>query len=150
MLTQFERKQIQAREEREIKELNELVKVRLAPSKIHGVGVFALRNLKKGEKLYADIMPMGFLLRYTSFDKLRPEVRDILLEQFPNIVNGSHFGWPTTKIQAFMNFSFKPNYSPMTDKLLEDVPKDCEIFEDYRMILNYAKIYPWIKDLKEE
>ena len=61
----------------QIKILNEWCKLRVAPSKIHGVGVFALRDIKKGERLYADIKPEVFNVPYQQFNKLRPEIRDI-------------------------------------------------------------------------
>ena len=49
--------------------LNTLAKIRLAPSDIHGVGVFAMRDIPKGEKLYADNQPEYFDLPYSEFDK---------------------------------------------------------------------------------
>ena len=143
-MNQLLRKQTQDREEVEIRELNELVKVRIAPSKIHGVGIFAMRDLKKGEKLHADIVPLLFKLRYTSFDKLRPEVSALLLEQYPNIINGSHFAYPTTRLQAYMNHSEEPNYSALTDTLTEDVKAGDEIMENYRLILNVEKVFKWL------
>ena len=145
-MNQLQRQEAQARDARDIFDLNKLVKVRLAPSKIAGVGVFAMRDLKKGEKLYSDIAPLMFTLRYSSFNKLRPEVREIILEQFPNVVNGSAFAWPTTRLQAYMNHGGdESNYSPMTDTLTRDVKINEEITEDYRNILNYQKVFPWIK-----
>ena len=140
MLTQHQRQQIQ----QAVKELNELVKVRLAPSKISGVGIIALRDLKAGERLYSDIMPIFFKLPYDYFDRLLPEVREILLEQYPNICNGSAFSWPTTRLQAFVNHSEEPNYSAMNDTLIKDVKAGEEITENYKLILNYKKIFKWL------
>ena len=141
MLNQHQRQQIQ----KAVKELNELVKVRLAPSKIHGVGVFAMRDLKIGERLYSDIMPIFFKLPYDYFDRLLPEVREILLEQYPNIVNGSAFSWPTVRWQGLMNHSETPNYSAMKDVMIKDCLAGEEITENYKLILNAEKVFPWIK-----
>ena len=139
-LNQQQRHAIQS----QVKELNELVKVRIAPSKIHGVGVFAMRELKAGERLYADIAPMLFNLHYDYFDRLLPEVRDILLEQFPQIPNGSHFIWPTTRWIAWMNHSENPSYSALTDKLTQDLKAGEEITENYYLIPGAEKVFSFL------
>ncbi len=124
--------------------LNEMVKIKVAPSPIHGVGVFAMRDIKKGEKLYSDVIPNAFDLPYAMFKKLRPEVSEFLLSRWPLIVNGSRFLYPDTKLAAFINFSPTPNYDCQKDVMLEDVKKGEEIFEDYTVIPNYDKVYPWL------
>ena len=145
-MNQLERNKTQQREEVEIKELKELVKIRIAPSKIHGVGVFAIRDIKKGERLHADIAPLLFKLRYTSFDKLPPEISQILLEQYPNIVNGSAFVWPTIRLQAYMNHGGdESNYSAMKDEMIKDTKTGEEITENYKMILGYEKVFKWLE-----
>lgn len=128
----------------QIEKLQSEMKTKLAPSKIHGVGVFALRDISKGEKLYADARPTVYTLTYTDAKKLSQEVRDILLGQWPNIINGSHFAYPTTRIQAYINHSDIPNYYAQNDVMLKDVRAGEEITEDYRMIDNYDKIFPWL------
>jgi len=133
-------------EEKQIKELNELVKIKIAPSKVHGVGVFAIRDLKKGEKLYSDIAPIAYKIRYESMDKLMPNVRDLLLGQWPNIINGSIFFYPTLRFQAFMNHSYDPNYSAMNDEVTKDIKAGEEIFENYLFINNSQQIFPWLKN----
>lgn len=127
------------------RELNNVVTTYLAPSKVHGVGVFALRDLKQGQKLYADLFPKMYNLRYDYFEDLVPEIKEKLLERWPNIVNGSNFGYPDTNIQAFMNHSETPNYDALNDILLADVQKGEEITEDYRMIPNWDKVFDFIK-----
>ena len=128
----------------QIEKLQSEMKTKLAPSKIHGVGVFALRDISKGEKLYADARPTVYTLTYTDAKKLSQEVRDILLGQWPNIINGSHFAYPTTRIQAYINHSDIPNYYAQNDVMFKDVRAGEEITEDYRMIDNYDKIFPWL------
>ncbi len=130
--------------QQQIDELNSRVKVRLAPSKIHGVGLFALRDLSKGEKLYADYTPMVYTLTYSDIKHLRPEIREMILEQWPQIINGSRFAYPTTRIQAFCNHAENANYDAFHDTLLLDIKVGEEITEDYRLIPGYAQVYPWL------
>ena len=124
--------------------LNGLVKIRIAPSKIHGVGVFAMRDIEKGTKLYATMFPQVYKIPYEEMKRLFPEVRQLLLERWPQIVNGSSFMWPDTNSQAYMNHSDTPNYSAQDDVTLEDIYKGDEITEDYRKIDNWGKVFPWL------
>lgn len=128
-----------------IKLLNEIVKIKLAPSNIHGVGVFAMRNMKKGEKLNADAIPHIFDVPYKDFKKLKPEVADIILGHWPQIVNGSLFLYPVTKMVSFLNHSEDPNYDGKEDKLLKAVKKGEEITENYKLMDGYEKIFPWLQ-----
>lgn len=125
--------------------LNDIVKVKLAPSSIHGVGVFALRDIPKGQKLYLDAIPHAFDVPYKKFSELEPEIREILLGHWPNIINGSHFLYPVTKMTAFLNHSDQPNYDAKEDKTLKRIKKGEEIVEDYKLIENWDKIFSWLK-----
>lgn len=124
--------------------LNSAIKVKIAPSKIHGVGVFAIKDIPKGTRLYANIVPKVFHIPYGSIKKLFPEIREQILERWPNIINGSLFAWPDTKIDAFMNHSDDYNYDGVLDSVIKDVKCGEEITEDYRDIKNYEKIFPWL------
>lgn len=128
-----------------IRALNESVKIKLGASTIHGVGVFAIRDIKKGERLYADSMYQAFDVPFTMFGQLRPEISEQLLSHFPQIVNGSHFLYPVTRMVAFMNHADEPNYDAKEDKTLRKIKKGEEITEDYRLIDGYEKIFTWLK-----
>lgn len=128
-----------------IKLLNDIVKIRIGVSSIHGVGIIAMRDMKKGEKLYSDAIPHALDLPYSKFKKLRPEVAEIILSHWPNIINGSHFLYPVTKMNAFMNHSDTPNYIQKADELLCDVKKGDEITVNYRDCENYQKVFKWLK-----
>ena len=128
----------------QIKELNTYVLTKIAPSSIHGVGVFALRDIKKGQILYADILMKLYTLPYQEFHRLIPEVGDIILERFPQVINGSKFLYPDTRIQAFMNHSGTPNYDAVKDVALADIEQGEEITEDYRKIEGWEKIFGFI------
>lgn len=125
-------------------ELNTYVKVKLAPSDIHGVGVFALRDIPKGQKLYADMMTKIYTLPHKQFRNLFPEVRQYLLERWPQVVNGSRFAYPDTRVVAFMNHSDTPNYDAKNDIVLEDIKEGEEITEDYRQIEGWEKVFTWL------
>lgn len=124
--------------------LNDIVKIKLAPSAIHGVGLFAMRDIKKGERLYADSIPHAFDIPYKDFNKLKPEIREIILGHFPQIVNGSHFLYPVTKMTAFTNHSSTPNYNAKDDVTLKGIKKGEEITEDYRLIDGWEKVFAWL------
>ena len=127
-----------------IKLLNDIVKIKLAPSPIHGVGVFAIRNMKKGEKLYADSIPHIFDIPYSKFNKLNDEIKDIILGNWPQVINGSHFLYPVTRMVAFMNHADDFNYDGKSDTLTKDVKIGEEITENYRNIKNYEKVFAWL------
>ena len=133
-------------QEQQVQELNTYVKTKIAPSKIHGVGVFALRDIPKGQKLYADMATKLYTLPYSSFGKLFPEVKELLLERFPLIVNGSRFLYPDTRIVAFMNHQENPNYNAKSDLVLKDIKEGEEITEDYRKIEGWEKVFGWLKE----
>jgi len=125
--------------------LNDTVSTKLAPSKIAGVGVFALRDMKKGEKLYLDSIPNMYDLPYSKVNKLKPEIRDILLGHFPQIINGSHFWFPVNSMQAFLNHDINPNYDAVNDKALRKIKAGEELTEDYKKIDGWEKIFNFIK-----
>lgn len=128
----------------QIKELNTYMLTRVAPSKIAGVGIFALRDLEKGETLYADMASKIYTLPYKYFDPIRPEVRTLIVERWPQVINGSPFVFPDTRLQAFMNHSDTPNYNGKTDIMLKNVEEGEEITEDYRQIEGYQQIFGWL------
>lgn len=127
-----------------IKMLNDICKIKLAPSTIHGVGVFAMRDLKKGETLYADAIPNALDIPYKLFGQLNPEVKELVLSHWPNIINGSHFLYPVTKMSAFMNHSDDPNVDAKEDRVLRKIKKGEELTEDYRLIINAEKLFAWL------
>lgn len=132
--------------EEQIHKLNTECKIRLAPSKIHGVGVFALFDLPKGSRIFADNMPQVYTLAYSHFGKLFPEVKQLLLERWPQIVNGSAFIYPDARMLAYMNHqeSEEANYDAFKDRTLRDIKKGEEITEDYRLIAGWETVHTWL------
>ncbi len=124
----------------EIDELNEIVRCTLKPSKIHGIGVFAMRDILEGEKLYCrpDELKM-YSIPYTEFKDLRPEVRNLIESRWPRVVEEIPFVLPDVLLISFMNHSIDANYDPKTDCALRNISKGEEITEDYRILSKKAQ-----------
>lgn len=119
--------------------LNDVVKTKIGAS-AGKVVVYAMRNIKKGERVYANVIPCLVDISYKDFNKIRSEVREMILEHFPQVVNGSHFMCPDTLMQMYMQHSEKPNYDTDTDKALKTIYKGEEIVHDYRKMKDWDKI----------
>jgi hypothetical protein len=113
----------------QVMELVRTVKCRLGPSKVHGVGVITLRDIKKGEQLHCAnrVKPILYTVTFTELkQKLQdthPEILQLILERWPRIVNGEAFISPNydARLTSFMNRSDTPNYDPVTDLALADI-----------------------------
>ena len=125
--------------------LNSHVKATLAPSKIHGIGVFAIMGIKKNQRIYCDELSKLYKLPYGSLNKLFPEIKKLILERWPSIINGSKFVSPDARLVSFMNHSDDPNYSQVTDTAKRDILCGEEITENYKLMQNWEKVYPWLK-----
>ena len=134
--------------EDQIAELNNEVKARLAPSAISGVGVFAMRDIKKGERVYCKPREFKkwYSIPYGRLNELRPEVKGLILERWASIINGSEFQSPNDDawLVLFINHSDYPNYDVTTDSALRDVRRGEELTENYRRMVNAEKVYPFL------
>lgn len=130
--------------QQQISELNTYVKTYLAPSPIHGIGVFAIRDIREGDKLYTDMVPKVFHLSMTEMNRLYPEIKKYLLERWPLITQGSAFAYPDTRIVAHMNHAKEPNYDAIKDRTLRAIKKGEEITEDYTQIAGWEVVHPWL------
>jgi len=128
----------------QIQELNNTVKCTLAPSEIHGIGVFALRDIREGEKLYtAPTEYKMYEMPYKKLKKLRPEIKKLVLERWPMAFNDVPFESPNNVgLMSFMNHSEDPN--SLQDIASKDIEKGEEVTEDYRIIENYKKIFDFL------
>ena len=125
-----------------IDELNIQIKATVGVSKIHGVGVMALRKIRKGELVYANALPKIYRIPFGSLGKLFPEVRKVILDRWPSIVNDSVIVAHDVRLVSLMNHSPDPNYEPETDTALRDVEDGEEITEDYTKMPNWENIWP--------
>jgi len=108
---------------------------------VHGIGVIAIRDIKKGETVYADRMPAMYTISYEGLGNLFPEVKKIILERWPSIINGSQFIHPDARLVSFMNHSKESNYDPETDTALKDILAGEEIVEDYTSMKNWERVW---------
>lgn len=107
--------------------LNHVVWCRIAPSPIHGVGVFAIRDIPKGTKVAGG----NSYYSRTNEEYILPEIwaimqdRWCLLEKSEVLPNPN---WDAV-LQRFMNHSATPN----TDGFcaLRDIKKGEEVTEDF-------------------
>ena len=134
------------KEELQINTLIKWVNVRIAPSDIHGVGIFALKDIPEGTKLYMDIMPEIFKLPYKKLLNNSPAyIHDIILERWPLIKKGSPFVYPDARYVAYCNHSDNPNFDAKNDVTLTDIKEGEEVTENYRFIEGYEDIFDFIK-----
>jgi len=114
-------------------QLNDQVKCKLAPSKVHGVGVFAIRDIKKGERLYCNLFGTPRDLVSCDLKDLRPEVRELVIQRWATALDGFAFLNPNldAHLLSFMNHDEAPNYDNYNDCSLSDIKRGEEIFEDY-------------------
>ncbi len=104
----------------------EHVKCTLKPSKIHGIGVFALFDIKKGEKLYCYEEP-----QWRDNLPKNPVLRAIAIKRSVVTLEGASYQWPEVMFICFMNHQDEPNYDKDTDLALRDIKRGEEITEDY-------------------
>ena len=135
--------------DQQINELNSEVKCKIAQSKVHGVGVFALYDIKKGQRMYCAprLVPIFYTIPYGSLSKLFPEIRELVIDRWPSVINGSAFPSPNddAKLLLFMNHNNEPNYDLTNDTALRDIKAGEEIFENYCTMQNATKVYKWLK-----
>ena len=131
------------------------VKCTLRPSSIHGIGVFALRDLKAGERLYCNPDERPFLYSLTfkdleRFNTTHPEIKEMILARWPVLVNGGQFLSPNydARLVSFINHSDTPNYQQTSDTALRDIKSGEEITENFRTMKNHELAYPWLASTK--
>lgn len=129
----------------QIDELNSVIKTTIGVSRINGVGVIALRDIAKGERIWADRLPKVYRIPYGSLSKLFPEIREEILKRWSSVINDSMFPAPCALLIAYMNHSDYPNYSIKSDTALIDIKKGEEITEDYKLMDNWEKVFKWLK-----
>ena len=112
-------------------EINKTVLATIRPSKIAGVGVFAVQDIKKGQKVFIRWQPMGLI--QTTLSKLLPDIRKIIEGRWPPARDGYPFIHPheDANLLSFMNHSSDANYDDKNDIALRDIKKGEEITENY-------------------
>lgn len=110
--------------------LNNSVWCTLRPSPVHGIGVFAIRDIPQGQKLYCQ---EGGLteLSTDSLEGLHPAILKLVKQRWPNAPKQFVSPNQDARLISFMNHSKDANYSPTTDRALRDIEEGKEILEDY-------------------
>jgi len=113
------------------------VMTRLKPSSLHGIGVFAIRDINKGENVFQDWTGNTGTYEITQkeFNNLSDELKDYLRAMFGypykiRLVKDCHFVFITP--QYFINTKFEDgNVDCYTFKTLQNIPKGTELFSNY-------------------
>lgn len=111
--------------------LNERIWATIKPSSIHGVGVFAIRDVPAGQKLY---LQGGIRHRtHTDLEALHPAIRALIKSRWPVVRDGHPFLTPHDDVflASWLNHSDAPNYDQITDTALFPINEGEEITEDY-------------------
>lgn len=129
--------------------LNNTVFCKLGISPIHGVGVFAIRDIKKGTAL-SDYTLKDFKHRtkYTlycmtpdEFKQILPEVRALILDRmiFHSRYNANYFEFISPNnnavLQSFMNHSTDPNSDG--EYATRDIKAGEEVTENFRSVTGH-------------
>jgi len=125
------------KEEEIVKYLNNTVYCRLGPSKIHGVGVFAIRDIPKGTLITDHNIHYPNNQQYTlsveMFLKVHDEIRSLILDRFFYEAADTKFTFYSPNsdqfLQAFMNHSDTPNSDG--HEALRDIKAGEEVVEDF-------------------
>ena len=132
--------------------LNNTVWATLKPSKIQGIGVFAIRDIPKGTFItnYSvhNLKDTTLLhIKAEEFELILPEIRSIILDRnlFQEHQKTFYFYSPNCEqtLQSFCNHSKDPNSKGMI--ALRDIQKDEEVTQDYRKMFKQNKPHPLIE-----
>lgn len=133
-------------------QINTLMKwmnVKIAPSDIHGVGTFAVRDIPKGTRMFMDIMPEIFRLPYGKLKNNMPSyIHDEITGRWPKVAQGDPFVYPDARYVAYCNHSDDANYDAQNDVALRDIKAGEEVTEDYRKIEGWEEHYPFLTENK--
>lgn len=117
--------------------LNRTIWCKVAPSPIHGVGVFAVRDILKGQQLtdyYGGVFPFYTLSR-EEFKELIPEVSELVSQRtiFRDELPLTFMSPNSNQImQTFMNHSDDANSDGKF--ALRDIKKGEEVTENYHKL----------------
>jgi len=123
-------------------ELDDTVYATLKPSPIHGIGVFAIRDIPKGQRytnhhLYDPFEAKATLFNKSDLDKCSPEIRSLILDHIlfekdmPNLFYSPN---QHVALQSYMNHSDTPNTNGF--KTTQDIKKGEELTENYNTVSN--------------
>lgn len=121
------------------------IKIRIKPSKIHGVGIFAIDDIKKNENpfLFSYMGMDGMLFDKNELNDLSKEQTKMLEDYYPTNKTNYQFipAFPNTLIWTnYLNYDYKnPNIQLMEDghwKAIRDIKKGEELLENPNSLFN--------------
>lgn len=122
-----------------IRYLNETVFCTLAPSPIHGIGVFAIRDIPEGTMITDHtVETMDYVERYMvspdEFNQIHPAIQKLILDRtvFGDMI---FFHSPNSDavLRSFMNHSSDPNSDGVI--ALRDIREGEEVTEDFTTLV---------------
>ena len=128
-----------------INELSHHTYVRLLPSSIHGIGVFAIRYIPKGcKKMFSKAPGEWVELSKKEVAELPPESKD-LVETYCLFDRDRYYipanGFKEMDLSLFLNHNDKPNVRSVNDgaffEAISDIEKGEEITVDYGELCEY-------------
>lgn len=127
-------------EKRHIEKLKKQIIGAVKPSKVHGVGVFALRNINKNEEFFKNVDKQEFLVKEKELEKNLPEYQIDYIEKIHNYEKGYSLminNINLIPITSFLNHSKNPNVKWYEKnncyKSLKFIKKDEELLIDYKI-----------------
>lgn len=129
----------ETKDETQINHLNSKIWCRIGQSKIHGVGIIAIRTIPKG----TDIDHSGdyYSIQTKNFKQIKKEIRNLILDRtlFDNKEDEISFHCPNhdAKLQAFMNHSKTPNFNGW--ETTKQIKKGEEVTKDFTKIFGERK-----------
>ena len=123
-----------------LEHINECTFCRLKPSEIHGVGVFAIRDIGAREEPFGDTPRFTGLthIKVEEVKRMRPEVRKIIVDLYSSDEEYYYIGPAPNNIgiYAFMNHSEAPNVELSESKKYfitkADITKGEELLVNYK------------------
>ena len=126
-----------------VKDLEENVYCRLRPSKVHGVGIFAIRDIPKGKNPFKSFLRYGFAAvdagAVFNNPKIDPAVKKMASDMY-SVQDGKLYlyrgGLNGIDISFFLNHSERPNLIAMKGGdvfvTARKIRKGEELFSDHR------------------
>ena len=123
---------------------------RIKPSPIHGVGLFAIKDISQGTNITVEIEKMANIVDINKFDlvDIHPNVVKLLDDYCVSDNNCYKFYFPINykwMHHWFINHSDNPNFDPSTGLTTKDIKEGEEIYEDYQIL---DKMYKDINNFK--
>lgn len=118
---------------------------RLRPSSVHGIGVFALRDIKAGEHVFEVWKGETgmYIITNDEYNSLSPELKEYLFAMYGptgclKLYHNCHFVLITP--QYFTNTQYdKGNVDCSTYRALMDIPCGAELFSNYGRGNNHTR-----------